>query len=78
MILTTETRGGMVENVHCGTVCVVSERGVEYSCGLCLQLFVTAQAKNIALTRKNTATVLRRLTAPIGLPFWHLALMQGK
>ncbi len=33
MILTTETRGGMVENVHCGTVCVVSERGVEYSTG---------------------------------------------
>ena len=32
-ILTTETRGGMVENVHCGTVCVVSERGVEYSTG---------------------------------------------
>ena len=28
-ILTTETRGGMVENVHCGAICVVSERGVE-------------------------------------------------
>lgn len=32
-LLTTETRGGMVENVHYGTVCVVSERGVEYSTG---------------------------------------------
>ena len=32
-ILTTETRGGMVENVHCGAICVVSERGVEYSAG---------------------------------------------
>lgn len=32
-ILTTETRGGMVENIHCGTVCVVSENGVEYSAG---------------------------------------------
>lgn len=32
-ILTTETRGGMVENVHCGAICVVSERGIEYSAG---------------------------------------------
>ncbi len=32
-VLTTETRGGMVENVHCGAICVVSERGTEYSAG---------------------------------------------
>ena len=32
-VLTIETRGGLVENVHSGAICVVSERGVEYSVG---------------------------------------------
>lgn len=32
-LLTYETRGELIENEHNGTICVVSERGVEYSVG---------------------------------------------